>query len=239
MILRLFFFSFGFLALSSLPVLAQEADPAVQTIKTGPLHGVSAHWGFRVSLRQGETSGATVSVDSRLKPYLRTEVRDGILHLSFASLPPDLQRQNLTRHAEVTVRSLQRVEAHSGAHITGNGSFTADECLLEAHSGADIDRIDLSARRVKAEAHSGATLKACGKTESLEIATASGATADLLGLQASTVSARASSGSDLSCQPTRQLNAHASSGADIRYKKGTLNNSSIHTSSGGSVKPIQ
>ncbi len=227
------------LAYGPAPVRAQSEANVSRTIEAGHLRGVEAHAGFQVSIRQGKQSSAVISADSRLLPYLRVEVRDGILHLGLNNLPHKLQVRTLARRAKVTVNSLDWVTTHSGAHVTGEGSFTAGKSTLEAHSGSRIDVVDLQADDVFVSTHSGAKIVVGGKAQSVEVSTHSGSKADLEELRAARVSAHAASGSGLTCQPTESLDAHASSGASIRYKNHTLNHSSVHSSSGGSVRSIQ
>ncbi len=85
--LKQLLFSLGAILAGSLPVSAQTTDTAPKVIQTGHLRGLETRQGFAVSLRPGAISGATIVVDSRLQPYLRVEVRDGILHLGFNDIP--------------------------------------------------------------------------------------------------------------------------------------------------------
>lgn len=212
---------------------------ASQTIQTGHLYGVSAHSGFEVTLTQGTTSRAVISIDSRLEPYLNVHVRDGILELNLNQFPLNLQLRKLARKAEVTVNGLQTIEAHSGAEIVGSGSFTADHCTIEAQSGAQITGITLTAKSVTVNNQSGADITLSGETESLTATASSGSDTNLANLKALSISASASSGSDLSCWPTQSLDASASSGASIRFRGGRLTNTHLHSSSGGSIRPIR
>lgn len=215
---------------------AQE-NTNVQTMQISRLRGVSAHAGFDVTLTQGSTSKAVITVDGRLKPYLRATVDDGVLNIGFDNLPRDLQRIKL-RKAEVTVGSLEKLAAHSGAQVTGIGNFTAGECEFEAHSGAMIDRIDVTAKEVEVSVHSGARAVVSGTTDKLEAETASGSTADLSRLQAKDVQADASSGSSLRCCATNSIKGRASSGASVRYTGGATH-VNTGSSSGGSYGPMK
>lgn len=208
-----------------------------KTIETGHLRGVAAHSGFDVTLKQSPSSNAVISVDSRLQPYLRATVSDGVLSLGFDNLPRELQRVK-GRKAEVTVTSLEKLEAHSGAGITGNGSFTAGECDVKVHSGAQVKEINITAKEVEVSVHSGARAVLSGSTDKLEASTASGSTADLSGLQAKNVQVGASSGSSIGCWATNSIKGRASSGATIRYK-GNPAHIDNNSSSGGSVRPAK
>lgn len=216
---------------------AYAQSTATRTIETGHLRGLSARSGFDVTLRQGPSSGALITVDSRLQPYLRATVDDGVLSIGFDNLPRNLQRVQ-GRKAQVTVTSLEKLEAHSGAGITGNGSFTADECEIDVHSGAQIQHINVTAEEVDVEVHSGARAEVSGSADKLEASTHSGSTADLSGLRAKNVQADASSGSSLRCWATNSIKGRASSGASVRYKGGATH---VNTgaSSGGTYGPMK
>lgn len=214
-------------------VQAQE-NTTVQTVQISRLRGIDAHAGFDVVVTQGSTSKAVITVDGRLKPYLRATVEDGVLSIGFNDLPRELQRVK-GRKAEVTVGSLEKLEAHSGAKVTGIGSFTADECEIDVHSGALVENIDVTAKEIEIEVHSGARAVVSGSTDKLEAKTHSGASCDLYGLKAVNAAVSASSGSSLGCWATGSLKAKASSGASVRYT-GTPADLNVSNSSGGSVR---
>lgn len=209
-----------------------------KTIETGHLRGVDARSGFDVTLKQGPASSAVISVDSRLQPYLRATVSDGVLSLGFDNLPTAIQRQNLSRKAEVTVNTLEKLNVNSGAYVHGTGNFTADECEVEVHSGAQVKEINITAKEVEVSVHSGARAVLSGSTDKLEASTASGSTADLSGLQAKNVQADASSGSSLRCWATNSIKGRASSGASVRYKGGATH-VNTGSSSGGTYGPMK
>ncbi len=261
--LKRFFLSIGALLAGSLPVVAQQQTIVPKVIETGHLRGAEVKQGFVVSLRQAATSGATIVVDSRLQPYLRAEVRDGVLYLGFKDLPNELQRKNLIRRAEVTVTTLEKLDVSSGATITGSGNFTAPgECDIEIHSGAQVEGIDLAAKEVEidlgsgaqmsrsrmtateveVDVSSGAEISLNGTATRLKAQAQSGSTANLSELEAADVKVSASSGGSLQCRVTRSLDASASSGGSIRYRanEDLLHSAvQIHTSSGGSVRQIK
>ena len=204
--------------------LAQEKMDA-RTVETGHLSGVEARSGFDVILKQGASSGAVISVDSRLEPYLQVEIEDGILRIGFDNIPIGLQRRNLARKAEITVNALERLDVHSGSRVVGNGSFTAPAC-------------DIDAKTVSVDVRSGAKAVVSGFADRLEASTSSGATANLRDLQARNVQADASSGSSLRCCATRSIRGRASSGASVRYAGGATQ-VNTGSSSGGSYGPMK
>lgn len=220
-------FSFG-------GALQAQESTTVQTMQISRLRGIDAHSGFDVTLTQGPASKAVISIDSRLRPYLRATVHDGVLSIGFNNLPHDLQRVK-GRKAEVTVGSLEKLDVHSGAKVTGSGSFTAGECEIDVHSGALVTGIDITAKEVEVAVHSGARATVTGSTDKLEAETHSGASCNLYGLKALDATVSASSGSSLGCWATNSLKASASSGASIRYN-GNPTHLNVSNSSGGSVR---
>lgn len=217
---------------------AYAQDISTRTIDTEHLRGIAAHCGFDLTLKQGPVSSAVITVDSRLLPYLHTTVHDDVLDIRLNDLPTKIQRQNLLHKAEVTVSSLEKLNAHSGAYVHGTGSFTTTECEVEVHSGAMVKDLNVTATLILVSVHSGANASLTGSVKMLEVTTASGGTAELTGLQVQEVEARASSGSFIECWVTNSLTGHASSGATIRYK-GRPTHVDTESSSGGSVYPIR
>lgn len=226
-----------------LPLVGQaQSSLAERTIPSSHLYGVDVSTGFQVTLRQGSTSKAEIQIDSRLEPYLRVEVKNGILHLGLHNVPQELQRQVMrsqtVRTADITLNALHHLYASSGAEIIGEGSFTAEQSTLELHSGASVEGIEIEAHSVSLSVQSGASATLSGKAQSLSVSSSSGASANVADLSAVQVHAKASSGSGIRCWPTESLNAEASSGASIRFKGGVLHNSRLHSSSGGSIRGL-
>lgn len=230
---------FLFLAAAlALGIGTTRAENTASTLQIKNLRGVEAHTGFTVSLSQGDKAHAVVTVDSRLQPYLRTEVDDGVLTLVLDNVPVELQGKNLLRKAEVTVTSLEVLRTHSGARITGEGALSADEADITAHSGGHID-ISISAKDVDISVHSGAKATVSGTAQRLEAKAHSGASADLAGLKAQNVSASAHSGARITCAPQLSLDANAHSAGSVRYLGcGTLKSVATDSHSAGSVRKI-
>lgn len=220
-------------------ICAASAQSIVtKTIDTENLCGIAAHSGFDVILKQGPTSNAVISVDSRLQPYLHATVNAGVLNISFDNIPVAIQRKNLSRKAEISVNTLEVLRAHSGANVHGTGPFTIDGCEVDVHSGAHINLINLTANYLEVSVHSGASIILTGSADKLEATAASGATADLKGLCAKEVQAQSSSGSMISCWATDFIEGRASSGASVIYK-GTPTHVDGSSSSGGSFRPMR
>ncbi len=224
-------------AIGGRTALAQEKMDT-RTVETGHLSGVEARSGFDVILKQGASSGAVISVDSRLEPYLQVEIEDGILRIGFDNIPIGLQRRNLARKAEITVNALERLDVRSGARVVGSGSFTAQACGIDVRSGASVSGIDIAAKIVGVDVRSGAKAVVSGFADRLEASTSSGSTANLRDLQAQDVQADASSGSSLRCCATRSIRGRASSGASVRYAGGATQ-VNTGSSSGGSYGPMK
>lgn len=238
--------AFGIFSVVSIQATENEKTifHTVKNIEKSNLRGVKASAGFDVTIKQGATSDAVISVSSELEPYLRVEVKDGILVLGFDNIPNELQnklwRKNAVRKAEVVVTSLEKLSASSGAQIKNEGGIVASEdCEIRASSGARINVADMTAQEISVDVSSGASIAITGTADELDADASSGSSANLSGLKAKTVNASASSGASIKCFTTESLDARASSGGSIRYAApNSLSNSSISISFGGSCKKV-
>lgn len=104
---------------------------------------------FTVVLRQDDNpknSCAQVTIDARLEPYLKAELRGGILTLGFRDLPRELQngaRWSCRPTAEITVASLDRLIVSGMADIRPEGTFTGTASVIQASGSSRIGPLEI------------------------------------------------------------------------------------------------
>lgn len=110
----------------------------------------------------------------------------------------------------------------------------ANQLWSSSSSGSEL-KIHVDAITMLASASSGSEIEASGIADKLEVKASSGSEIEAENLKANSVIANASSGSSIDVFPVSSLVAKASSGGDIDYHNKPKANTSISTSSGGSV----
>lgn len=125
-----------------------------------------------------------------------------------------------------------KTSASSASEIELKGKCSSLDC--SASSASDIE-LDLIADNITIVASSSSDVKAAGECKVLQIKASSGSDVKTARLISEEASVKASSGSDVTVHTRKAVDAHASSGADIRCS-GNPASRNCNTSSGGSVK---
>lgn len=221
--------------LALVPALAQTA-PEVRSVAAFQALEVSG--GVQVTLTSGTTQRVEASADTpELLARLKTEVRDGVLKVSFDhQMNETWSKNNRPRNLRVSIVAapLTGIEASSGSRVEVKNAYAVGDFKLDASSGAVVSVPDFTAKSVQANVSSGAVATLGGKVQTLSVHASSGAVFKGQDVQAATCDASASSGGTINVAVQEKLNANASSGGDVRYAGSPQ--LTKHTSSGGSVK---
>ncbi|OGX85492.1 head GIN domain-containing protein [Hymenobacter glacialis] len=225
-----------FWLLALVPALAQTA-PEVRSL--GNFTAVDVSGGVQVILAVGPTQRVEASADTpELLARLKTEVRDGVLKISFDhKLSEAWSKDNRPRNLRVSIVAapLTSLEVGSGSRVEVKNGYAAGDFRLGVGSGAVVSAPDFTAKSVQARVSSGGVATLTGKVESLTVQASSGGVFKGDNLQATACEASASSGGTVAVAVQEKLTANASSGGDVRYG-GSPQAITKHTSSGGSVK---
>ncbi|MCI1188480.1 DUF2807 domain-containing protein [Hymenobacter sp. DH14] len=215
---------------------AAFAQTAPQVRSVASFHAVEVSNGIELRLAPGSTQRVEASADDADQlARLKTEVRDGVLKISYERELSESMGFSKTRHlrVNVTATSLTALHASSGAHAEVVGAFTTQKLDVEVSSGASL-KANFSSTDMRAQVSSGGTATLAGTAQRLDVGASSGGVFKGDALTARACDASASSGGNLSVAVQETLTANASSGGDIRYAGSPR--VSKHTSSGGSVK---
>ena len=86
--------------------------------------GIDASSAFEITVTKGNTESLTVEADENAMPYVRSEVKQGVLHLY---LDNNKKVRNIkTLKATVVMKNLEKVSLSGACKLTGNGTFTPD-----------------------------------------------------------------------------------------------------------------
>ena len=215
---------------------AAFAQPAPQVRDVASFHAVEVSNGIELRLAPGTTQRVEASADDADQlARLKTEVRDGVLKVSFDRKLSETWTMTTTRHlrVNVTATSLTALHASSGARAEVVGAFTTQNLDVEVSSGA-ILKANFSSTDLRAQVSSGGVATLAGNAQRLDVGASSGGVFKGDDLLARACEASASSGGTVAVAVQETLTAHASSGGDVRYAGSPR--VSKHTSSGGSVK---
>lgn len=140
---------------------------------------------------------------------------------------------NGSMNVQISCKNLEAISGSAAADISGGTSIKSTNFKVNASSAAEID-LNLEVNNLDIDASSGADVSLKGNTQKLSVDISSGADLKAYDLKAENVRVDASSGADAKVFASKEIDADASSGADISYK-GDPTKEKIKSSSGGDV----
>ncbi|MEN8118431.1 MAG: head GIN domain-containing protein [Bacteroidota bacterium] len=231
--------------LKSLIILALVAVVGISTTYAGnsdkkeirklkDFNSIKVSTGIDLYLTMGETEEVKIVADDDIIDDLKTEVKNGTLHIYMKQNNWFNWTGNKTRKAYVTVKELEEIVASSGSDVKSENTLEGESLDVRTSSGSDVD-IEVFYKNFSIDASSGSDAEISGKVKFLTAEASSGSDIDAHKLESKICKVRASSGSDITVTVTDELYAKASSGADIRYY-GNPQTRDTDESSGGDIR---
>lgn len=219
----------GTISGAALPALAAEAS-----LDLDPFTAIDISSGINATVTVGDEQRVRATAPSQGElDELIVEVRDGKLIARVEWNLLDLIFGDREIRLDVTIPSLESVEASSGADVEVSG-LAADSVALSASSGADLNVGAAAGGAFEIEVSSGADLRIDGRCESASMEVSSGGTLSAGGLLCEVVAVEVSSGGDADVFASARITAEASSGGDI-FVDGSPVERELEESSGGEV----
>ena len=233
---RILFFVLALITSAALFAQTTITDNNARSRQVGPFTGVKVSSGIELLLQQGDKDAVAVSSSKpEYQERIKTEVDGGVLKIYIDNEGISGNwRKNVKFKAYVSVRTLEKLAASSGATIKTGNLITVNNLDLDASSGAIIEA-EFKAQNIVSDNSSGSIAKIKGTTGSLTVEASSGSVFKAYDLSCTNASADVSSGGQVDITVTKELNAEASSGGAINYKGGAVIRN-LKTSSGGSVR---
>ena len=219
----------GFLLIFSLVTLAQKNE----TRSLGSFKGVKVSQAIDVYLKKGDKESVKVVVSGAEVSDVVTEVEGTTLRVKMRDNMGNFFSKADVK-AYVTYVNIERISASSAASVFSEGVIKTNSIEIGASSAANVE-ISLEANSATVDVASAAEVVLEGKSAKFEVKASSAGEVDAYKLECETVTASAHSAGDVKVSVSKDLEAHASSGADIRYR-GNPSRTNTHSSSGGSVK---
>ncbi len=181
-------------------------------------------------LKKGTKESVEVEVSGIDMDEVITEVRGGRLKVYLSGN----WYRNHSVKVYVTFVNLEEISASSASTVYGEGVIKGERLEIGVSSAADVE-VEVDVNELTTSASSSGDIDLKGKAKFLEVSVSSAGGVDAYDLEAKVVHVRASSGASAKVNATDEIDAHASSGASIRYT-GDPTKSSTDSSSGGSVR---
>jgi hypothetical protein len=134
----------------------------------------------------------------------------------------------------VTYRKIDALTATSASNIYTEDMLRSDRLYISISSAASAE-LDVEAEMLSLSVSSSGDLEISGTADKVDVKVSSAGDVDAYDLLANEISVSASSAGDAKVYARNRIQAHASSGASIRYR-GNPSQSQTDSSSGGSVR---
>ena len=218
----------GIFWLVTLPLWAQQTE----TRSLSSFKGIKVSQAIDAYLKKGDKESARVEVTGGSPSDVVTEVEGSSLRIRMRDGRNFWSKVNVKVY--VTYVTLEKISASSASSVFSEGVIKTNHIDIAASSAANIE-VSLDANSVMVDTSSAGEVVLEGKSPQLEIEVSSAGDVDAYKLECEAVVANVSSGGEAKLSVSKELEAHASSGGDIRYR-GNPSKTNTHSSSGGSVK---
>jgi hypothetical protein len=196
-------------------VAACAQDKQTETRPVESFNGINVCCGIRVYLTEGKSSTITVKALPDDMKDLVTEVKNGILKISYKKTKIKFKKNNRIE-VYVTAENLSSLEAGAGGSIEGTGDIRAKDIKINAGSGGQVG-LNLKAENVTCHSNSGGNIKLTGSATTADLSANSGGVIDLKEMTVDKAAADANSGGVVRINVVDEMIASANSGGIITY----------------------
>jgi hypothetical protein len=202
--------------------------------KVQGFHAIKVSTGIDLFLTMGNSEEVKIVADNDIIDDLKTEVKNGTLHIYMKQNNWFNWNGNKTKKAYVTVTELVGLYASSGSDVKSENTLKGESLEVKASSGSDVI-LNVFYKNLSVDSSSGSDAKISGKVKTFTAESSSGSDIKAGDLEAKICKLKASSGSDITVTVSDEIYAKASSGSDIRYS-GKPKIRDTNESSGGEVR---
>ena len=212
----------------SFPSLAQQSE----TRSLSAFKGIKVSQAIDVYLKKGEKEGARIEMTGGSTSDVITEVEGGSLRIKMR----DGRNFWSKVHVKVylTYVRLERISASSASSVFSDGVIKTDNIDINVSRAANVE-LSLDAGSAMIDTSSAGEVVLEGKATSIDVEASSAGDVDAYRLESEKAVVNVSSGGEAKISVSKEIDAKASSGGDIRYR-GNPSRTNTHSSSGGSVK---
>lgn len=217
---RISFFLLAMITLVSCHVNFNDSIKGNGNIKTetrnvGSFHGVDGSNAVRIVFSVGEPS-VKVETDENLQQYIKTEVKDGILHVYQEDNTSLQSTKSVTIF--VSANTLDKIDISGASEFRMEGRVTMESGVEIEASGASKVTLDVKAPSINTSVEGASELKLAGETRDFNVEASGASSVQAYDLATENATADASGASSIKVFASVKLDADASGASDIRYK---------------------
>lgn len=172
--------------------------------------------GITIILSQGSKDAVAVSAsDVSLRQNIKTEVKDGVLYISYDN-PGGRHRFNEKLRAYISFRTLHSLTGSGACDFTVSGTLHAEDFRLELSSASSL-KSDIDITNLSAKLSGASTAKISGKVNNIKIATSGASDFKSYKLVAENCIGNLHGASDVRITVSKSLDVKASGASTFYY----------------------
>lgn len=187
---------------------------------------------FTIHLTQAETNSVQVSAKLDDQAHIKTEVKNGVLHIS-----SDEKEVAEDAEIEISIKNLTSLEASGASRVKGQNNLKVDKLKIVS-SGASAITLELTANAVDATSTGASSLKLTGSSTQLTADVSGAASFKGYEFQSSDVDVSTSGAANAKVSSNKKLNAQASGASSIRFK-GTPVDKTINATGSATINNME
>lgn len=188
------------------------------------IRNVPAFTGVKVSsaidlyISQGDQTGVAVSAsDSKVKDRIRTEVKDGVLHIWFDGKGWNDWRGNKHMKAYVSVKEVKMIKAEGACDVKLMGMIKSDKLSIDLGGASDISG-ELECNSLEMDVSGASDTKLKGNVGSISVKLSGASSIKGWDLVSDYVDIDASGASSANVIVNKEMKVNASGASDINYR---------------------
>ena len=221
-------------------LLAQKTvnDPNTEKRNITGFHAVDVSTGIKLVLTEGVVEEVAVSAATvEFRDNIITKVENGVLRIYYKNeFMKNFKREKRELKAYVSYKSLDQLDAYTGAEVEIDGILKSASLKMKANTGGVIKgaiNIDV----LEVDQDTGSIITLTGEADKLDVEGDTGSMFKGIDLNTRNCSATASTGAGVYITVQKELNVKANTGGYIKYR-GDAGIREVKTNTGGSVTKI-
>lgn len=214
-------------------------DPNAEKRNASGFHGVHVSTGIKLILTEGSTEDVAVSASkTEYRDKIITKVENGILKIYYETRlgAIDKKKERKDLKAYVSYKSLDNLNANTGAQVQIDGILKSSSLKMVAHTGAIINGA-INIDDFEVDQNTGSVVTLTGQAGKIDVDGDTGSMFRGTDLKTDHCSAKVNTGAGIYITVNKELNAKANTGGYVKYK-GDASIREIKTHTGGSISKI-
>jgi len=196
---------------------AQFNDPNAELRQAGSFHGIKVSNAFDVYLSQSKKETVAVSASElKFRERIRTEVRDGILHVWYDN-EGKFNTGNKKLKAYISFRDINQLKVSGACDVVITDGLKAESLEVDLSGASDL-KGKLSVRNLSVNLSGASDMQVSGDVVRLKVDASGASNFKAFGLVSEVCDAEASGASDIKVTVTKELSAQASGASDVHYR---------------------